>query len=195
MTAPGSVTAFQGSRRIASGTLIDVAIAAKAAMAERADAVLIFDDSSSEVLEVDFRGSEHDVRARLAPAAQQEVALGRGRGRPKLGVVAREVTLLPRHWDWLAAQSGGASATLRRLIDEARRSAAGERRRAQTSLYRFMTTMAGDAAGYEDAIRALFAGDRSRFDALTEDWAPDIRDHAWRLAPAAFGEPPLALDR
>jgi len=190
MTALGSVTAFQGSRRIASGTLIDVATAAKAAMAERVDPVLIFDDSSSEVLEVDFRGSEDDVRARLAPAAQHV-----GRGRPKLGVVAREVTLLPRHWEWLAAQSGGASATLRRLIDEARRSAAGERRRAQTSLYRFMTTMAGDAAGYEDAIRALFAGDRSRFNALTEDWAPDIRDHAGRLAPAAFGEPPLALDR
>jgi thiamine kinase-like enzyme len=143
---------------------------------------------------VDFSGSPAEVQDRLERAFPQERPEARGRGRPKLGVVAREVTLLPRHWDWLAEQSGGASAALRRLIDEARRSGAGERRRAQTALYRFMTAMAGDAAGYEEAIRALFAGDRARFDVLTEPWATDVREHAWRLAPAAFGETPSVLD-
>ena len=189
------VTAFQGSRRIAAGPLLSVASTIKSMIdGDNAESVLIFDDHSSEVVDVDFSGSAEEVRDRLDRAFPQDRAETRGRGRPKLGVVAREVTLLPRHWDWLAEQSGGASAALRRLIDEARRSAAGERRRAQTALYRFMTAMAGDAAGYEEAIRALFAGDRARFDALTQTWARDVRDHAWRLAPAAFGETPSALD-
>jgi hypothetical protein len=190
-----TVTAFQGSRRIALGPLFDVAAAVKAALGEqRLEPVLIFDDHSSELVEVDLRGTPDEVLARLERAYPHEPPEVRGRGRPKLGVVAREVTLLPRHWDWLAEQPGGASAALRRLIEEARRSPVGERRRAQTSLYRFMTTMADDAAGYEEVIRALFASDRARFMALTGDWAPDIRDHAWRLAPAAFGEASSALD-
>jgi aminoglycoside phosphotransferase (APT) family kinase protein len=195
MTVPRTVTAFQSSRRIASGPLLAVASAVKSVIdAHDPEPVLIFDDHSSELVDVDFRGTPDEVRDRLARAFPQDQPGARGRGRPKLGVVAREVTLLPRHWDWLAEQSGGASAALRRLIDEARRGAATERRRAQTALYRFMTAMAGDAAGYEEAIRALFAGDRARFDSLIEAWAPDVRDHAWRLAPAAFGEAPSALD-
>jgi len=195
MAMPDTVTAFQGPRRIASGPLAAVAVAVKAAIGDGdADGVLIFDDYSSELVEVDFRGSADEARERLERRFPQEPVETRGRGRPKLGVVAREVTLLPRHWDWLGEQPGGASAALRRLIDEARRSAAGERRRAQTSLYRFMTAMAGDASGYEEAIRALFAGDRARFNSLTENWVPDVRDHAWRLAPGAFGEAPSPLD-
>ncbi len=195
MATPNTVTAFQGSRRIASGPLLSVASTIKASIGgDGPEGVLIFDDHSSELVDVDFRGSLDEVRDRLEHAFPESRSETRGRGRPKLGVVAREVTLLPRHWDWLAEQSGGASAALRRLIDEARRSAAGERRRAQNALYRFMTAMAGDAAGYEEAIRALFAGDRARFESLTESWAPDVRDHAWRLAPAAFGETPSALD-
>jgi len=192
METPGTVTAFQGPRRIASGPLQSVAATVKGLIGDTP--VLIFDDHSSELVEVDFRGSAEEVRERLERRFPQTPAEARGRGRPKLGVVAREVTLLPRHWDWLGEQPGGASAALRRLIDEARRSAAGERRRAQTALYRFMTAMAGDAGGYEEAIRALFAGDRDRFNALTEDWPADVRDHAWRLAPAAFGEAPSPLD-
>ncbi len=195
MAMLSTVTAFQGSRRIASGLLPAVAATVKGLIGEDGHhPVLIFDDHSSELVEVDFRGTPEAVVERLARAFPKDEPEARGRGRPRLGVVAREVTLLPRHWDWLADQPGGASASLRRLVDDARRSAAGERRRAQTSLYRFMTTMAGDAAGYEEAIRALFAGDRTRFNALTEDWGPDVRDHAWRLAPPAFGDPPSPLD-
>ncbi|HEY3887061.1 MAG TPA: DUF2239 family protein [Caulobacteraceae bacterium] len=195
MATPDTVTAFQGSRHIASGSLPSVAATIKGLIeGDHPESVLIFDDHSGALVDVDFRGTADEVRDRLARAFPDDQPGARGRGRPKLGVVAREVTLLPRHWDWLAEQSGGASAALRRLIDEARRSAAGERRRGQTALYRFMTAMAGDAAGYEEAIRALFAGDRARFDALIETWAPDVRDHAWRLAPAGFGETPSTLD-
>jgi hypothetical protein len=109
-------------------------------------------------------------------------------GRPKLGVTAREVTLLPRHWEWLAAQPGGASVTLRKLVEEARRAGAGDdlRRQAQERAYRFMTVMAGDRPGFEEATRALFAGDGARFAQCVAVWPQDIRTHAERLGEAAF---------
>jgi hypothetical protein len=99
------------------------------------------------------------------------------------------VTLLPRHWDWLAAQPGGASVALRRLVEAARRDgdAAARRRRAGEAAFAFMTAMAGDRPGYEEAVRALFAGDGARFAAETAAWPADIRDHAALLAGPAFG--------
>ena len=108
----------------------------------------------------------------------------RGRGRPKLGVTAREVTLLPRHWDWLAAQPGGTSAALRRLVDQARRETAAQtdRKARQASAYAFMSAMAGDLAGYEEAIRALFADDREQVCRHSAAWPADVRDHALKLA-------------
>lgn len=185
-------TAFQGVRRIASGPLAEVALAAKRA-ADAGEAVLVFDDATSRPVELDLRGSEADVLTRLpAPAeAGAEADAPRGPGRPKLGVVAREVTLLPRHWDWLAGQPGGASVTLRRLVEEARRAGEGRDRlrQAQEAAYRFMAAMAGDRPGFEEAARALFAPDRDRFAALTEAWPADIRDHARRLAAAVFDAP------
>src|SRR5271168_510757 len=120
--------AFAGERRIAWGDLAAVAVAVKrAAEQDPAARILVFAHATGRAVDLDLRGGEAEVGARYAPAPS---AVGR-RGRPKLGVVSREVTLLPRHWDWLARQPGGASAALRRLVDEARRSAAGERRRAQ----------------------------------------------------------------
>jgi len=50
-----------------------------------------------------------------------------------------------------------------------------------------MSATAGDRPGYEDAIRALYASDRARFQALTDQWPVGIRDHARSLADAAFG--------
>jgi hypothetical protein len=118
----------------------------------------------------------------------------RGRGRPKLGVVAREVTLLPRHWDWLGAQPGGASVALRKLVEDARR-ANGDRdrqRAARDAAYHFMSTMAGDLPGFEEASRALFADDRRRFAELIADWPVDIRDHIVKLAFRDLAEPTSA---
>lgn len=187
-------TAFQGLRRIASGLLPEVALKSKEAVDQGGEPVLLFDDDTSRLIEVDFRGSAGEVLARLtddrppAPKVPVETTPPRGPGRPKLGVVAREVTLLPRHWEWLGSQPGGASVALRKLVDEARRSGEGRdrARRAQEAAQRFMTAMAGDQPGYEEASRALFAGDRERFRQMTDTWPTDIRDHAGKLAGPAF---------
>jgi hypothetical protein len=181
-------TAFEGSTRLASGDLVKVALAAKAATDRGPTGpVLIFDDATARVLDLDLRGSAEDVRMRLAAAAAPPPA-PRGPGRPKLGVVAREVTLLPRHWDWLSAQPGGASVALRRLVEDARRADDGPARKrlAQEAAYRFMSAMAGNEAGYEEATRALFAADRPRFDAETAAWPADVRDYARLMASDAF---------
>ena len=184
---PITCTAFAGTRCIVSGTLREVAAQAKAFLDQNPTAqILIFDDRTSEPVEIDFRGTPQDVLDRL-PDTEPE-AEARRPGRPKLGVVAREVTLLPRHWEWLAAQPGGASVALRKLVDEARRTsrARDELRRAQEAAYRFLSAMAGNEPGFEEANRALFAGQRERFELMSKAWPVDIRAHARKLAAAAF---------
>lgn len=188
-------TAFAGARRIASGALRHVALVAQREQSA-GERVLIFDDRSSELIEVDLRGDSADLLRRMAEQAPRRRGDAEadpperrsGPGRPRLGVVAREVTLLPRHWQWLAAQPGGASVTLRRLVEEARRSRAGQdrRRASQEAAYRFMATMAGDEPGFEEATRALFAGDVAAFEDHTSAWPEDVRDHAALLAAEAL---------
>lgn len=177
-------TAFAGVERLAAGALPDVAMTVKAALtADPALPVLVFNDVTGAVVDLDLRGSEADVRARLEPPAEIDPPT-RGRGRPKLGVVAREVTLLPRHWDWLAAQPGGASQALRRLIDQARRADDGRTgaRLRQEAAYRFLCVLAGNWPGFEEAARALFANDRAGFAEQTAAWPLDVCDHANKLA-------------
>lgn len=180
---PILVTAFKGVQRLAAGPLADVALAVKAAAAA-GESLLVFDDGSGRVIDLDLRGSDEDVRARLTPAGE---AAPRGRGRPRLGVTAREVTLLPRHWDWLAAQPGGASVTLRRLIDEARQREQGAtgKRAARDAAYRFAHALAGDLPGFEEAARSLFAGDHEGLARHIADWPPDVRDYLVKLAAGA----------
>jgi uncharacterized protein len=188
--------AFEGDRCIASGDLQGVARAAKETLDRRKDAsILIFDGPTSGPIEIDFRGTVAEVLARLpeiagAAGAPEDPAIPipRGPGRPKLGVVAREVTLLPRHWEWLARQTGGASVALRKLVDEARRTgeAGNHVRQAQEAAYRFMSVMAGNKPNYEEAIRALFAGEAPRFEKLIAEWPADVRRHASRLAQGAL---------
>ena len=186
-------TAFEGNRRIASGALASVVRKVKEFSDRDPQAsVLIFDDVTSEVVEVDFRGSPDDVLKRLEKPApepeKQDPNAPRGPGRPKLGVVSREVTLLPRHWDWLNSQPGGASVALRKLVEEARRMHSGRDkvRGAQESAYRFMSAMAGNLPGFEEATRALFAGNRTRFDECVASWPVDVRDHARMLSDVAL---------
>jgi hypothetical protein len=182
--------AFEGHRRIAEGALADVALKAKKAADRGGSPVLLFNSETSEPIEVDFRGTGKDVLARLtqgtpAPAVTEAP---RGPGRPKLGVTAREVTLLPRHWDWLNAQPGGASVALRKLVEDARKtSGTRDRKRArQEAAYRFMSTMAGNMSDFDEAARALFAGDTAKLERLTAPWAKDVRAHVLKLA-AAIG--------
>ena len=183
-----SCTAFQGDRRVAAGAPADVALQLKHGTGEP---VLIFDDATGQQIEFDLRGSDADVLARLAPPAEMDTPPEAGRGRPRLGVVAREVTLLPRHWEWLNLQSGGASATLRRLVDTARVASGGTdaARRSRQAADRFMAALAGDRPGYEEASRALYAGDRARFAAEIAAWPQDVREHALRLAEAGLAGP------
>ncbi|HEV7672668.1 MAG TPA: DUF2239 family protein [Thermoanaerobaculia bacterium] len=190
-----SCTAFLGTERIASGDLRLVAEEAKTRI-DRGDLspLLIFDDVTSQPVELDLRGTLADVLTRLPVAAEtqegpaEESAEARSPGRPKLGVIAREVTLLPRHWEWLGTQPGGASVTLRKLVEAARKSHTEEDRLRQRreAAYRFMTAMGGNEAGFEEAIRALFAGQREPFEQSLESWPPDVREHAQSLAGEAF---------
>jgi hypothetical protein len=198
--AQNHCTAFKGARCIASGELAEVAVKAKAAV-DKGEQVLIFDDTTSESIELDFRGSSEDVVRRLArPDSREATAVSdaaRGPGRPKLGVVAREVTLLPRHGGWLNAQPGGASVALRKLVEEARRANEGKDRvrRSQEAAYRFMSVMAGNRPGFEEATRALFARHRERFERLIEPWPRDVRNHARKLAAAALDADTQAQSR
>ena len=191
-------SAFAGNRRIASGDINAVALATKEIVdGGETDPVLIFDDATGRLVELDLRGTSEEVAARLGPSRSDFPASSgaaapshRGPGRPKLGVVSKEVTLLPRHWAWLGAQRGSASATLRRLVDEARRSneQRDQVRHAQDTAYRFMTAMVGDQPGFEEAIRALYARDRTRFEGQSQGWPPDLKHHSRKLAADAFGE-------
>ncbi|WP_225204601.1 DUF2239 family protein [Novosphingobium huizhouense] len=197
-------SAFAGFTRFAHGSVVDVALALRARPPGADDApVLVFDDVAGGPLDLDLRGSTADVVRRLGehPALRRLASQGagdaadeapdteaapRGRGRPRLGVVAREVTLLPRHWDWLAGQPGGASQALRRLIDEARKQDAGRTgaRAGRERAYRFMAAIAGDLPGFEAASRALFAGDEAALGAILAGWPPDVAAHVLELAQA-----------
>ncbi len=200
---PGSgpaCIAFEGDRRIASGDLRGVARAVRETLDQARDAsIIVFDGTTSATIEIDFRGSVADVLARLPdsasapiPAEVAAVSVPRGPGRPKLGVVAREVTLLPRHWAWLARQPGGASVAIRKLVEQASRTGEDKDliRQAQEAAYRFMSVTSGNRPHYEEAIRALFAGDASRFEQRIAGWPDDIRAHASGLAERAFHRAP-----
>jgi hypothetical protein len=179
-----TLTVFAGFRRIASGPRSQVIAQLRKQPAREDDALpFVFDDSTGERLDLDLRGE-----ALTSEAAQTDEQTTRSVGRPKLGVVAREVTLLPRHWEWLARQPGGASVALRRLVDEARHVHADRdaQRAARESTYRFMTAIAGDLPGFEEATRALFAGEQARFDELVGHWPEDLRAHLGKLAAAAW---------
>ena len=199
---PPIATAFAGNKILSNGAIAQVALAVKYA-AETATAlsepILVFDDGNGRIIDLDLRGNDAEIVDRLTrhwPEAEAQsqhviaeidlpaVSEPRGRGRPKLGVVAREITLLPRHWDWLSGQPGGASVTLRRLVEDAKRSGGNkqQRRLAQEAAYRFMSAMAGDLPGYEETCRALFADDTDSFMQQSAKWPADIRSYAARLA-------------
>jgi len=184
-------TAFHEAKRLASGPLKDVALSVKSATDDGAFGILVFDDRSGRVIDINLEGSAEDVIERLTPIPV--VVEKAGRGRPKLGVVAREVTLLPRHWEWLATQPGGASVALRKLVEEARRTSAPKdrARESQEAAYRFLSAMAGNRVGFEEAARALFAGDFGKLRELASVWPPDVASFAMQLAEGAGDSQPI----
>ncbi len=188
MTHDTACIAFNGDQVIASGSVHDVAKQTKLQLDKEPNAaILIFEETTSRLVEIDFRGTLDDVLKRL-PKPEPQEPIRRGPGRPRLGVVSREITLLPRHWDWLSKQSGGASVVLRRLVEQASKasSATDRIREAREVCYRFMTVMAGDRSNFEDATRALYAGNKDLFFSQIVDWPKDIKSHLKTLAEHAF---------
>jgi uncharacterized protein len=189
-TAPGFL-AFESHRCLASGDLPEIVRGVKEAMKNpNHGPILIFDSTSSRQVEIDFRGSIRAVLERLgcgSPAESTRTQERRGPGRPKLGVLGREVTLLPRHWDWLDGQPGGASVALRKLVEQARKSnrEKDRARLSQEAVYRFMSVMGGDLPGFEEALRAFYRGNQVGVAELIKGWPADIRDHVQRLIATA----------
>jgi hypothetical protein len=184
MDGEQTYTAFLGEALIASGSIGRIIPIVKARFDQGEGSLfLIFEDQSGRQVDFDLRGAVNEVLARALPGRSRS-----GPGRPKLGVVSREISLLPRHWDWLEEQPNGASAALRRLVDQARKREPGEQRArlAREAAGRFMSAMAGNFPGYEEASRALYAGNRSRFEELTLNWPRDIREYIWSRAEEGF---------
>lgn len=195
-----AIAFLNASQLLANATLSEVALRVKRAYEQDHDAqILVFDAVSSHVIDLDLRGTDDDILARLPrettidstePSTETSNTGNtlRSRGRPKLGVVPREITLLPRHWDWLNQQPGGASVALRKLVEDAARGseAKHEARVAMESAYRFMAGIAGDQLNYEEASRALFASDRANLLSKIESWPEDVRTHLVQLADHAF---------
>jgi hypothetical protein len=176
MEQGATFTAFAGHRQVASGPWAQLLAATKRHLDAGGAPVLIFGDDTGQQVDVDFRGTLDDVLARAGATDTPRV----GPGRPKLGVVSKEVSLMPRHWEWLGEQPNGASATLRRLVDAARK-ATPRSRRLRDAAYRFIWAVAGNFENAEEAIRALYAKEDARLERLMERWPADVRDHVLRL--------------
>lgn len=186
------VTTFEGCEQRLNGPYIEVALAVRTFLEETPPRQLLtFDDVTGQVVDFDLRGSKKEMLDRIlvqpAPEptdAEDAPQTPRGRGRPKLGVVAREVTLLPRHWQWLKAQSGGASAALRRLVDAARQEGKSDEHAlaCRDAAYNFMSALGGNLPGFEEASRAHFAGDRAKFEAEIAEWPVAVQAYILKLA-------------
>jgi len=179
------VVCFLGDARLGEGPLAEVLPQILAPARADGPQPVVFGLADGRVVDLDLRGGVEDVLARLEPPP---APAKRGPGRPKLGVTAREVTLLPRHWDWLSAQPGGASVALRKLVEAQMKAGEGPERarRAKEATYRFITAMAGDRPGYEEATRMLFAGDWTAFDAAVAAWPEGVRETARAMAAGAW---------
>jgi hypothetical protein len=179
-------TVFAGERLIGAGPVEEMLPQVKRWVDQSENPmVLIFEDQTGQQVDFDLEGTLDDIMRRALPARPPA-----GPGRPKLGVVSREVTLLPRHWAWLEQQPNGASAALRRMVDQARSHNPGQQRArlAMDAAYRFMSALAGDRPGYEEATRALYAGQRDHFEVQIQSWPRDIQTHLQKLAKDAFQE-------
>ena len=187
-----SYTAFNNQHILIQGSLEKVVLKVKKQLEQHPSSdVLIFSDSSGKKMDFDLRGSENEVLARLEKfIGKDALSTTSGPGRPKLGVISREVSLLPRHWEWLSTQSGGASASLRRLIDETKKQTSAREiiKQAQERTYKFMTTIAGNLSNYEDALRALFSKDKKLFEDHINDWPKDIKKQTIKLAGDVFAK-------
>ena len=190
-TSQNTYTAFEGLKILAQGDLSEVVLKVKRKLGKEANNndILIFSDSTGRSMDFNFQGNESDVLKRLEVFTQERSSKTEsGPGRPKLGVISREVSLLPRHWEWLANQPMGASAALRQLVEEGIKKSSGgsELKAAQERTYKFMSALAGDLPGYEEALRALYKKDKAVFSDCIQHWPADIKMHTQHLAKPVF---------
>lgn len=185
-------TAFQGFSILASGSLEEIIIAVRKAMRANKEAqILIFSDSTGKQMDFDFSGTEKEVLDRVQIYVAKQATPQTGAGRPKLGVVPREISLLPTHWEWLTNQAGGASATIRKLIDEKIKTNSADKNKAKNAqevTYKFMSALAGDLPNFEEATRFLYRKDKKKFAQLISDWDKDLIKHTMYLAKDVFEE-------
>jgi len=162
--------AFHGTRLVDRGPLRRVLATVKGLPADAGGVpVSIFDEGAGREVDFDLRGSLDEVLQRVAPAEPK-----RRVGRPRLGVISREVTLLPGHWAWLDRQRGGASSTLRRLVDAALRRDENRVAPQVDATYRIMSALAGNLPGFEEAARALYGAQWDRFGQLVTAWPGSV---------------------
>ncbi len=193
MQTDNTYTAFEGAKIVSRGLLISVVSNVKRKLTNNANCnVFIFSDLTGKLMDFNFQGTEKEVLKRLEvfiedPKSKESNSTS-GPGRPKLGVISREISLLPRHWEWLATQSGGASATLRKLIEEEMKKTNSSHsvKFAEERTYKFMTVIGGDFKGYEEAIRALYKKNKENFLANIKEWSPDIRSYVIELVQPIF---------
>ena len=185
-------SAFEDAKLLFQGELSDVVLKIKKHLGKAENStILIFSDDTGATMDFNFQGTKQDVLKRLEvfTSSEQEIA-STGPGRPRLGVISREISLLPRHWEWLATQSGGASATLRRLVEEAQKRSSNNTsiKQIQERVYRVMSVLAGDFHGYEEALRALYKRDRKTFFSRIETWPKDVRKYLSEISKSVFEE-------
>lgn len=191
METLNTYTAFEDHKILSKGSLEDVVLKVKKRFEKSpASQIVIYSDATGKSMDFNFHGSEKEVLKRLEVYTTPEsaTAVSSGPGRPKLGVISREVSLLPKHWEWLATQSGGASNTLRKLVEESMKKTSGVNtvKTAQERTYKFMSVEAGDLENYEEALRALYRKDKERFSSEIKTWPRDVQKHIIELSKAVF---------
>lgn len=187
-----SYTAFGNEKLIAHGSLDEVVLKIKRWNDKNTTAsLLVFNDFTGKTMEFDLRGSEKDVLQKIEMFIPQDVsAVSPGPGRPKLGVITREVSLLPQHWEWLASQPEGASAALRKLVEGAKKNLVMKEsvKQVQERAYKIMSILAGDLPQYEEALRSLYRKNEENFKQHIAMWSPDIKDYVIKIAAPVFAE-------
>lgn len=193
METLNTYTAFEDHKILSQGVLEDVVLKVKKRLEKSPESqIVIYSDITGKSMDFNFQGSEKEVLKRLevytTPETDNQASVASGPGRPKLGVISREVSLLPKHWEWLATQSGGASNTLRKLVEESMKKTSGTLtvKTAQERTYKFMSVEAGDFANYEEALRALYRKDKERFVSEIKAWPRDVQKHIFELAKPVF---------
>jgi hypothetical protein len=191
MNTSNTYTAFNNTDLFHQGDLSEVVLKIKDHIGKAENTTItVFSDATGKTIDFNFQGTKKDVQKRLDVFVSESSLTNTitGPGRPKLGVISREISLLPTHWEWLSTQPGGASAILRRLVDEARKKSLNTPsiKSIQEKTHRFISAIAGDLEGYEEVLRAMYRKDEDQFLIHMSSWPNDLKTHALFLSKGMF---------